>query len=477
MRYMIICVILFLFLPTALLYAQEEKDSTQTEESDKIPLALDYARFRYADSLTYLELYGTFPRSLLNYIDSGDRLMGEFIVTAEVFDQDSLLGVKKWKSVNYADSLGDINIYQRLYFINDFVLEPGKYNVKIALEDINSSRFAEHTFPVEITDFAPGALKVSDIEISSQISRDTTKSIFNKNNFKVMPHPTGMFGLSIPILYMYSEVYNLSDTSDIDEGEFVVSYKIYDADGQMVKQVNPQTKRKAGSSAVEVNKINVATLVSGPYKVIMEIEDLSTGQKVATGRRFFVYREEDYKEGGEKFQKTGTVTEKGSPGLDADRYDSMQKNEIEQEFKYTRYINSKEERKTFKKLDLQGKRKFIKEFWANRDQTPTTPINEFKRDYLRRVRFANQKFKGTFRDGWKTDRGRVLLLYGHPDEVERHPFSADTKAYEIWYYYSVEGGVEFYFVDRRDLGDLELVHSTARGELYDPGWTRYLEQN
>ncbi len=477
LRYIVYCLLLVYLLPGTALFAQTADSTSQAENNDKIPVALDYSRFPFADSLTFFELYGTFPRSMLAYVEDDDRFKAEFIVTAQIFSKDSLQSMKKWKSVNYADSLDEINIYQRLYFINNFVLETGKYDVKIDVEDVNSNHFSKHTFPVEINGFTTGKLRISDIEMSSRISRDTTKSVFTKNNFKVMPHPTGMYGLSIPILYMYSEIYNLSEDPDTDEDKFRVAYKIYDADGQVVKKAGPLDKYKAGTSAVEVNGINVATLVSGPYKIVLEVEDPVDGQKAVTARRFFVYREDDFKEGGVKFQKTEQVAQKGSPGLDADRYDSMDEDEIDDEFDYTRYMNSKEERKTYKKLNLEGKRKFIKEFWASRDQTPGTPVNEFKRDYLTRANYANQKFKGTFRDGWKTDRGRVLLLYGFPDEVDRHPFSADTKAYEIWYYYSVEGGVEFYFVDRRDLGDLELVHSTARGELYDPDWTRYLEQN
>ena len=91
------------------------------------------------------------------------------------------------------------------------------------------------------------------------------------------------------------------------------------------------------------------------------------------------------------------------------------------------------------------------------------------------MEYANQAFRGTFREGWRTDRGRVMLVYGKPDEVERFPFSSDNKAYEVWHYFSLQGGIDFIFVDRRDMGDYELVHSTARGELYDPDWVRWID--
>ncbi|MCI0515896.1 GWxTD domain-containing protein, partial [candidate division KSB1 bacterium] len=141
-----------------------------------------------------------------------------------------------------------------------------------------------------------------------------------------------------------------------------------------------------------------------------------------------------------------------------------------------KYIATKDEKNTFKKLDLDGRRKYIVEFWAKRDLDPSTKKNEYREEYLSRVRYANDQFTG-FQKGWKSDRGRVLLIYGHPDEIERFPFSSDTKPYQIWKYFSIQGGVEFVFVDKRSFGNMELIHSTARGELNDPEWERWINAN
>jgi len=78
------------------------------------------------------------------------------------------------------------------------------------------------------------------------------------------------------------------------------------------------------------------------------------------------------------------------------------------------------------------------------------------------------------REGWEIDRGRVYILHGEPDEIERMPSSEDRKPYEIWHFYQIENGVQFIFVDRSGFGDYLLVHSTKRGELQDPTWERYL---
>jgi len=86
------------------------------------------------------------------------------------------------------------------------------------------------------------------------------------------------------------------------------------------------------------------------------------------------------------------------------------------------------------------------------------------------VDYANQEFSTNTKEGWLTDRGRVLLIYGKPQQIDREPATSDAKAYQIWYYYELEGGVEFVFVDRRDMGEYQLVHSTKRNEINDYEW-------
>ena len=276
-------------------------------------------------------------------------------------------------------------------------------------------------------------------------------------------------------MYTYSEIYNFAEATSDSGNNYVVRYKVLDSDGAEAKKFKDKVKQKPGKTAVEVNGVNVVTLVSGPYFIVMEVEDMETGKTVETRQKFFVYREGDYAEGGAAFKKQEQLSGTGSAGLDAGRYDEMEEKDIDDEFEWCRYISSKDERNTFKKLNLDGKRTFIKEFWARRDQTPTTPINEYKRNYLSSVEYADQAYRGTFRAGWRTDRGRVMLVYGRPDEIERFPFSSENKAYEVWHFFSLQGGITFIFVDRRDMGDYELVHSTARGELYDPEWTRWID--
>jgi GWxTD domain-containing protein len=115
-------------------------------------------------------------------------------------------------------------------------------------------------------------------------------------------------------------------------------------------------------------------------------------------------------------------------------------------------------------------RRFLAVFWKIRDRDPSTALNEFKQTYFENIALADTRFSTSIKLGWRTDRGRVLLLYGRPDEIERNPSSIDTKPYETWFYYSLDGGVQFIFGDVSGFGEYELMHSTHRNEIHDPNW-------
>jgi GWxTD domain-containing protein len=153
---------------------------------------------------------------------------------------------------------------------------------------------------------------------------------------------------------------------------------------------------------------------------------------------------------------------------------SMTEAELDKYFETCLYISNRADRKKYKKLALPIKREFINNFWKTQDKSPETELNEFKLEYLKKVTVANQRFSYAKKDGWKTDQGRILILYGEPSDVERFRMNNEQKEHEIWHYYQIAGGVQFYFVAVRSIRDLRLVHSTASGELFDPDWERWL---
>jgi GWxTD domain-containing protein len=85
------------------------------------------------------------------------------------------------------------------------------------------------------------------------------------------------------------------------------------------------------------------------------------------------------------------------------------------------YIITDEERTAFKRLSTDEEREqFIEQFWLRRDPTPDSTENEYKEEHYRRIAYANERFASGI-PGWKTDRGRIYITFGPPDEIEDHP--------------------------------------------------------
>lgn len=125
-------------------------------------------------------------------------------------------------------------------------------------------------------------------------------------------------------------------------------------------------------------------------------------------------------------------------------------------YETARLIMTKPEKDIFNHLpDKESREEFIEEFWAKRDPDPRTEENEFKEEFFRRIDYANQRF-GRGVPGWKTDRGRIYIYLGPPDNIQEKPYinSPNIKGLIWWGYYKYKLGLEF--VDRRGDGSYVL---------------------
>ena len=137
------------------------------------------------------------------------------------------------------------------------------------------------------------------------------------------------------------------------------------------------------------------------------------------------------------------------------------------------YIITPEERRSFLHLSTNEEREqFIEAFWQRRNPDPDSPENTFKEEHYRRIAYANEHFASGI-PGWKTDRGKIYIMWGPPDEIDSHPTGGNwdrpmdqgggettTYPYEDWRYRYLEG---------QDLGEnveLEFVDPTSTGEYH-----------
>ena len=431
-----------------------------------IPLSVEHALFRGSENQAYLEVYLSFYENYLTYILQDKKYVAEYIALAEIIQNDSLLDQKVDRRISEIDtSLTTINIRK---FINvfKFYLEAGLYTVKIQVRDQNSTKFGEYEFDFAATPFSKTDLVMSDIQLCSKITPDTAKTEFMKNSFLTLPNPENLFSLSHPVVYYYAELYNLSHSPSAP-GNYLVHTNITDLQGKIIKDYPPKSHQKPGESVVIVGGHNIVTLPPANYYLNLEVKDEQTQVTIRDSKKFSFYKPIEH------------VSSQGdSLGLFSKAevnigiYLDYSEEDLNKEFAKAEYLSNKEERKIFKNLDQEGKRSFLAKFWKKFDPDPQTELNEFRKQYMELVDYANKNYGVMRKDGWKTDRGRVLLTYGVPNEIQRYYMEIDKKPHEIWQYQQLEGGVIFVFADLTGFGEFDLLHSTYSRELHQPNWER-----
>jgi GWxTD domain-containing protein len=151
------------------------------------------------------------------------------------------------------------------------------------------------------------------------------------------------------------------------------------------------------------------------------------------------------------------------------------------------YIITGAEKKAFLALQTDEEREnFIENFWRRRDPDPDTEENEFREQYYERIAYANEHYTSGI-PGWKSDRGRIYIMWGKPDEIESHPSggaydrpsyegggSTTTYPFEIWWYRHLDGpgdGIEIEFVDPTGTGEYRIARDANEKDAlkYVPG--------
>jgi len=420
---------------------------------------LDAASFQQKGGLVYLEVYLMVQRDALKFIGAPQGYQAEVGITLNLHSPDTLLSTTSWQVVDKVTRLEEITPRQKLPDIAIFPqLAPGKYRIEGQVRDLHADTTYVKNLELDLKAFCDTLLCISDIELATRLEKTTARSKFWKNGFQVVPNPERLYGPSMPMLYYYAEIYNLQDTT----GAFLVDRMILDSEHKEVKRLPQKSHKKVGRSAVEVDGISTASLESGTYFLKIQVEDQDADTSASRETKFFVFRTEDF--------TARAVARKAVPAPDEQAINSLTDQQLDDALEELKYLLDDAQWRSLDALNTEGKRQFLIRFWRERDPNPATPVNEFKVAFEQRKAYADQKYAFLDREGWKTDRGRIYILYGPPDDIEFHAHELDTRPYEIWHYDSIEGGVIFVFVDRNNFGDYRLLHSTKNGELYRPNW-------
>lgn len=418
----------------------------------------DHSILRYDDTFLEAHLYALIDPALMSEepVDT-PQVQVRYQIIVKVFDGDSLLTGEAWVRTSRAASKGARPAGQKIPEHTKFIIRPGEYRVEVEVVDLVSLRYQVEEFLMKPKAFEAGEIGVSDIIIASRIERaDSSIKEFNFNGLLVLPNSERLFGETNPVVFYYAEIYNLPGSTG---STYSIKREILDDTRTAVKTLDTKTHKVLQPDVVDVDRFSIATLRTGTYTLVLTVTDDSTGQLASSERKFWVYRPEEI---------AAATTPSSIPGLNLDE---MTDQEVKDELKMISYIVPSKVQSQIRELSPTGMKTFLLNFWLANDPDKTTPINELRDEYMKRVKEVDIRYGAFKREGWRTDRGRVYLMLGEPSHIEDHPFEAsEGKAYQVWTYDNVEGGVLFVFVDRNGYGDYVQVHSTKSGELSNYSW-------
>jgi len=452
---------------------------TAGNEAQTIPVQidLDHAAFALEDENSLVEFYMSFEAATLVYEGTDQGFLAELpvgmaIVRSTQAGMDDSPEEPVWQdelnlSFLMADTTG---LSEGQHFVHQVraAIPPGEYELQVTVpeDEANGRVGVEMRRDVLIPDFSEdGLVRVSDVTLASSIQQSQEReSLFWKNGLMIRPNANQLFGSGLNTLFYYAEVYNL-DSQESASGQYTVFTYISDANlPQPMSQYQRRSSRALRSPDVLVGTFNIRELPSGSYFLRIAILNENNESISEQSRKFFVYNPEV-----ERASQVVSLEE----SFETSQYARMSEEELERMTEHVDVIATDAERRRLRAIrDLDERRRFFMQFWNVRDPNPNTPVNEYQDEFYSLIQYATDRYTNSFSEGWKTDRGRVLVRFGAPTAIDPHLFDRGFEPYEIWEYNNIpgEGQAQFVFADLDGFGSFELIHSTVTGEVKSTNW-------
>jgi GWxTD domain-containing protein len=278
------------------------------------------------------------------------------------------------------------------------------------------------------------SLHLSAIQLLWSLSEADSGPFVKYGKLNAFPNPIHQYSLSRDTLYFLAEVYGLAE----DTTPYVLRSAVMDSTGRVVVTGGwMKFPRMAGKRGLVFGGFPLPLDRTGRFRLVLEVVDPVTGHRTRARAPFV--------------------------------FDAEIRTYMDSLIAFIDYVATPEELRTFQSLTSPRARwLFLKKFWAKRDPDPETPRNEFLETFLRRCQIADRRFSEMGRAGRKTDRGRIYIKYGPPQDVERYTLTGDLPDQVHWTY---ESPKYFYvFMDIDGSGHWVLVYTDNPHEPYTRGY-------
>lgn len=440
---------------------------------------MTWTAFSTPDNKTYVETYiSIIGNSVVYTKNANGKYQAAVDVLMTFWSNDTMRTAKKYvlNSPEIEDSSKTVNFLD----LQRIPMPVGYYSLQITLKDLNRtpSKTISNSRSV-ILDIDPDSVSVSSLELLESFSNSSSTNLLTKSGYDLVPYVSSFYPANMELIRFYGEIYHTQKTVSATD-KFLVLYYIESAtEGKRLSDFNAFEKFSPQPVNPFLHTFNIANLPSGNYNLVVEVRNSSN--------RLLSIRK--------------TVFERFNPGV-LMKLDDLAAIDVANTFagritnadtlkdliRCLRPISSTAEvdfaENRIKAGDVKLMQQYFYNFWVNRNEM--NPEGEWLK-YYGEVKKVNAQFGTQIMKGYDTDRGRVYLQYGPPDQRVVVVNEPSSYPYEIWQYYTVRPNTyainiyqpgnttqtnkKFVFCDF-DLvtNKYELIHSDARGEVRDDNW-------
>ncbi len=425
-----------------------------------------YTTFYAPGQGSYIETYLSVQGGSLIWVknDAG-KFQGSVQVTLYFKQNDEIKDFRKFDLLS--PELADTTNTNVSFLDQRRILLPnGVYDFELEIGDKNDTRAPFVVSEAFNLNYGSDSLQISGIEFVESLSRSEKDNPLTKSGFDIVPYLDNFFPAEKNKLTYYAEIYNAPKTFQSGE-TFTVTTAIEPVDGSGPFESYLKTKKETPRVVnVQIGEFDISKLPSGNYNLVIRVKN-QQNEEIAQQIAFF--------------QRSNPSTHQYAIASDEDFdlqgsfvRDYTNIDTLREYLHMITPIATASERMTIQSVMQSGNvtvmQRMLHNFWVTRNATQ--PDVAWKQ-YYRNVLAVNAEFSTARKKGYDTDRGRVYLQYGPPNARMGETIEPATYPYEIWHYYKAGSQTDRRFVFcTRDItvNDYQLIHSTVKGEIYDPSW-------
>ncbi len=345
-----------------------------------------------------------------------------------------------------------------------FAVDKGDYELEVQVRDIHQSLAPVIVKKKVSVDCSPDSLNISDIQLIASIYRDSTNGPLTKGGYFLETLPYQFYTKETKTLYFYNELYG-TDRHIGQDFAFHYRVELIYTNGRKKTMLQRTVRRKPTAVLPVLMQADIKDLPSGNYRLVVEIQNKS--KEVLAARSVLFQRSNP---------NVSQVILRDPVKLEGKFVEKLDTQQVYYSLKaivpvlggnQAPYVNE-----LLRKGTYEQQKQYLYAYWSDQNEQNPKVVYDA---YMEVARAVDKQFYSGLGAGFESDRGYVFLKYGRPDDITTVEDEPSAPPYEIWSYnhFPTTGqqNIRFLFYNPTlAVGQFQLLHSTARGELFNPQW-------